>query len=294
MALKTLFSAMKREGYIIKDLDTYLLSLNDEPNDRAIDVNAPSQVSNCLRANYYARTQEEKDVNAVGARERRIFDNGTGVHERLQAYLEKQGMLLMEEVPLRNDEYNIQGHTDGFLKLSNTEIGILEIKSINDRNFSALKTAKEEHQMQGLVYIYCTESRRQLLQEMYANIEEFEADYECRKKEYESWYTHLIDGRKYTREEKIANKVKQHDITDRILFNTHTPINKVVFLYENKNDQNLKEFVIAYDEDKMNTILQRYEDLNQYVANKKVPPREGSCKSCQCCRWCNYKIACWN
>ena len=46
MALKSVFNAMKREGYIIKDLDLYLLSLNEEDNDRAIDVNAPSQSGN--------------------------------------------------------------------------------------------------------------------------------------------------------------------------------------------------------------------------------------------------------
>ena len=28
MALKAVFSAMKREGYIVKDLDLYLLGLN--------------------------------------------------------------------------------------------------------------------------------------------------------------------------------------------------------------------------------------------------------------------------
>lgn len=83
MALKSVFNAMKREGYIIKDLDLYLLSLNEEDNDRAIDVNAPSQIGKCLRQRFYARTQAERDSNAIDARTRRIFDNGTKTHERL-------------------------------------------------------------------------------------------------------------------------------------------------------------------------------------------------------------------
>ena len=96
MALKSVFNAMKREGYVIKDLDLYLLSLNGEDNDRAIDVNAPSQIGGCLRSRYYSRTRASRDTNAVDARTRRIFDNGTKTHERLQQYLEEQGMLLME------------------------------------------------------------------------------------------------------------------------------------------------------------------------------------------------------
>ena len=106
MALKAVFSAMKREGYVIKDLDLYLLSLNATDEDRAIDVNAPSQAGTCMRARYYARTGAPRDFGSVDARTRRIFDNGTKTHERLQEYLLKQGMLLMDEVPVHNYEYN--------------------------------------------------------------------------------------------------------------------------------------------------------------------------------------------
>ena len=154
MALKAVFSAMKREGYIVKDLDLYLLGLSATDEDRAIDVNAPSQAGVCMRARYYARTGAPRDGASIDARTRRIFDNGTKTHERLQEYLLKQGMLLMDEVPVHNYEYNIQGHTDGVLKLSASERGILEIKSINSNGFSSLKGAKEDHRKQGLVYIF--------------------------------------------------------------------------------------------------------------------------------------------
>ena len=82
MALKSVFNAMKRDGYVVKDLDLYLLSLNGTDNDRAIDVNAPSQIGKCLRQRFYARTGAESNSNAVDARTRRIFDNGTKTHER--------------------------------------------------------------------------------------------------------------------------------------------------------------------------------------------------------------------
>ena len=233
MALKSVFNAMKREGYIIKDLDLYLLSLNEEDNDRAVNVNAPSQIGKCLRQRFYARTGATRDSNAVDARTRRIFDNGTKTHERLQQYLAEQGMLLMDEIPVLNEYYNIQGHTDGLLAVSKVEKAILEIKSINSNGFSQLKTAKDEHIQQGLSYVYCVEERRKFLHEQYANIEEFEADIENLYQSYEKHYQHLKKGRKYTREEKIKFQCDLHFRMDYILMNTNVPITKVVFLYAN-------------------------------------------------------------
>lgn len=120
MALKNLFDAMKNEGYVIKDLDLYLAKkANEADENRAIDVNAPSQVGRCPRERYYARTQcVQADPNSISPRSQRIFDNGTGVHERLQGYLKDMGILLMDELPVHNVEYNIQGHTDGVLALT--------------------------------------------------------------------------------------------------------------------------------------------------------------------------------
>ena len=84
-------------------------------------------------------------------------------HERIQNYLLEMNLLICDEVPLLNEEYNIQGHTDGFLDLPEDEVAILEIKSINDNQFNQLKDAKEEHKKQGLIYLYCAEERRQQL-----------------------------------------------------------------------------------------------------------------------------------
>ena len=298
MALKSIFASMKQEGYVIKKLDMYLLSLNSTDQDRAIDVNAPSQVGTCMRSRYYARTQAPKDGAAVDARTRRIFDNGTKTHERLQEYLLEQGILLMDEVPVHNYEYNIQGHTDGVLKLSPIERGILEIKSINSDSFSSLKDAKEEHKKQGLTYIFCLEERRKYLQATYPTKGEFDFSFAKRMEEYAQLYQHLKDGRKHTAQEKIDFQCCLHDGMDTILYNTKVPITKAVFLYENKNNQDLKEFVVdsRSPESKviLKEILQEFSELNDFVARGVVPPRCGSSPSCSTCRWCSYKTECFN
>ena len=294
MSLKNLFQTMKLEGYVTAPLDRYLFEEANRPNDRAVNVNAPSQAGKCNRANYYMRKQYDND-GSIDPRTQRIFDNGSGVHERLQNYLLDMELLHMDEVPLINDNYNIQGHTDGFLNLDD-EVAILEIKSINDNQFSQLKDAKEEHKKQGLIYLYCAEERRKWLHNTYKTTKEFNDSYQERYKYFESHYQHMKGGRKYTREEKIHNEVMLNLLSDNILFYTNKPITKVIFLYENKNNQELKEYVVERNlttEPILSDVLEDYRFLNECCETDTLPPREGNGKSCNICRWCAYKNECY-
>ena len=292
----------------------YLLSLDSKGSDRAKNVNSPSQASVCNRANFYARMGYQND-GSIDPRTRRIFDNGTKTHERLQEYLLAQGILISDEVPCINEEYNIQGHTDGFLNLGRkteetvivpkgvlkaklniakySEVGILEIKSINSNGFSQLKDAKQEHKQQAMIYLFCAETRRKYLQETYKTTQEFLDSEEERAEEFKLRYQHLQDGNKYTREEKIQFQVDLCLGADMILYNTSKPMTKVVFLYENKDNQDLKEYCVTMDEDILNATLYKYERLNMACETNEIPPREGTSKSCPTCRWCNYKIECF-
>ena len=55
------------------------------------------------------RTGEET-ASTIDARTQRIFDNGTGMHERIQAYLKAEGSLVFDEIPLIDEDLKIQGH----------------------------------------------------------------------------------------------------------------------------------------------------------------------------------------
>lgn len=292
MALKTVFQTMKQEGYLIKPIDQYLLSLNAKDNDRASNVNSPSQAGVCQRANYYARMGYQSD-GSIEPRTRRIFNNGDGVHERLQTYLENCGVCLMREVPVLCDPYKIQGHTDGLVRISKEELGILEIKSINSNGYSNLKGPKEEHKLQAMVYLYCCEERRKDLRSKYETEEEFRKSKITRTLYYTKHYQHFKDGSKYTRKQKIQMQVKLGLQADDLLWRTPRPITKVVFLYENKDNQDLKEYTVVRDNDTLDFILSRYEDLNKAIENQCIPEREGTSKSCTTCRWCNYKLECF-
>ncbi len=92
----------------------------------------------------------------------RVFDNGHDVHERLQKYLEKTGVLLQAEVPIENTDYQIKGHTDGIINIKGIK-GILEIKSINSSGFYSLYAPKEDHLIQVNIYMFCTGIERAVL-----------------------------------------------------------------------------------------------------------------------------------
>lgn len=295
MALEFLKENMKKKG-IIARLDNYLLTLQKEDNDRAFNVNAPSQIAVCKRARYYSRTGEGTKTS-YSARTQRIFDNGTYFHERTQKYMLDSGILLLDEVPVLSIEYNIQGHTDGILDLGD-EYAILELKSINDNQYSGLRSGeKPEHTLQGLVYVYCIESHRKFLREKYKNKLLFKLSRSKRAKEYEQYYQHLKGGSKHTKEEKIAFQVGLHLRLDDLVFTCEKPITKVIFLYENKNTQDLKEFVVdsttPENQEKIAEILEGCSYVNDCVETGTVPPREATRKSDSICRFCNYKDECW-
>lgn len=297
MGLKELMQKEKNSGYVVKYLDEYLSLMDTKDSDRALNVNAPSAMGTCLRSRYYSRTGEEPDSHSISPRSRRIFDNGTHTHIRLQEYLRKQGMLLMDEVPVLNKGYNIQGHTDGILRLATGELAILEIKSINSRGFSELKTAKMEHKSQGLVYAFCIESRRKYLHQTYENWGKFEVRASARKAYYKDFYNYLEDGSKFTKIQKVNFQVNLCMQLDELLMKEKNPLTKVIFLYENKDTQDLKEFMVdmtlSQSQKTLEVILNECADLNDYVERKELPPREGKSKNDGVCRWCNYKNACW-
>lgn len=293
MALKKVFQTMKSEGYVLKKLDQYLLSLNDKDEDRRWDINSPSGISRCVRAIYYSRTGAECDANSIDARTRRIFDNGTAVHERLQSYMMKAGITAMIEVPVFDKELQIQGHTDGLVIISKYELGVLEIKSINSNGFAQLIDAKEEHKEQAQVYMMVLERHRQMLNEMdEAQFKKYISSPDTYSF-YTKLYDHVKDGRKYKREEKIAFKVGQHLQLDNLLWSLSRPISKMIFVYENKDTQETKEFTVKWDDDLVSSLEDRARFINDCVANKKMPEREGNSKSAPPCKWCQFRATCY-
>lgn len=292
MSLKKLFSVMKNDGgLLIPAIDRYLLNQSiaeDDDADRGHGLNSPSGIGGCIKAQFYRRTGEASN-DIIEPRTRRIFDNGHGVHDRLQTYLEKCGKLMMREVPVWNKDYEVIGHCDGVVKISPIQLAILEIKSINDNGFNALMDAKEEHKKQAQVYMWAIEELRLKL-----------ADKKFNEKKYLDEYKKLMqgfvqEGHKYTKEQKIEHAINNMKTIISLLKEHPKKITEMIFLYENKNSQDLKEYSVKWDNDFVATILDSVTVLNKHVKENTVParPEDAPNKSCSFCRYCNYKNTCW-
>lgn len=297
-SLKSVFDVIKKDSYITKDLDMYLLkqiNSEDEESDRAINVNAPSSIGGCLRARYYTRTGVKRDPGSVTPRTQRIWDNGTHVHLRLQEYLLDAGILLMDEVPVHDPELNIQGHTDGIFVISPLEKGVVELKSIKHDKFTDLKDAYPEHKQQALAYLSTLEKRRKWLLQFFTP-ETLTANMQKMMVEYALLYQHIQSGKKHTREDKIAYQCDLCWQRDSILISTPRPLSKCVVVYESKDTQELKEYVVTMTLESrgiLEDIARECVYLNECVKEKTVPERQCKNKSDPCGRWCDFKNTCF-
>lgn len=287
-ALKGLFDQKKDLGVVIPAITRYLNSVEFD-NDRGHGLNSPSSVSICPRAAYYQRKGFQRDMGHNDPRVQRIFDNGTMTHIRLQNYLTKSGILLMDELPVYNEEYEVMGHSDGLLQVSLGKCGILEIKTINSNGFKNLVTAKPEHIEQAQVYMYCTEMLRQHIRGAKGD----KALYMEKMRKLMNKF--VVSGHKFTKGQKIQFEIEKWEKLWDCLANCTKPIDSMYFLYENKDTQELKEFIVEWDDKVVKKIKEHYLQVNKAVADEEIleRPEDVTSKSCSTCRYCNYKIECW-
>ena len=85
----------------------------------------------------------------------RIFDNGNFLEERMATYFTKMDILLDREIEAKSDNPPISGRADFLLKHADYDKIGLELKSINDKGFEALKNRpKREHTVQLQIYLH--------------------------------------------------------------------------------------------------------------------------------------------
>ncbi len=287
------FTARRGREVLVPAIDNYLIESSKADADRAPDVISPSNFAKCLRAQYFMRTGKEPDASFIDPKTQRIFHNGDHMHLRIQEYLHKTGLLLMDEVPIWNEYTNVQGHTDGLLKIDDG-LAVLELKSMRQEAFNYLNGPKPEHITQAIAYVYCLEKERQYLWETYEDLLSVTFTYSTL--EYDTIvgrYAHIHDGSKHTRNEKIAFILGKHMETTIQLRKCETPISDVYFLYENKNTQDFKEYKITFGAKDFEWLEKRCKTIEKAVKTKKLPEREGNSKSDNICKYCDYKSACW-
>jgi CRISPR/Cas system-associated exonuclease Cas4 (RecB family) len=116
----------------------------------------PSQVGTCQRALWYGHkgaTPNESFNGNLVLRDHFTFEFGTYFGVLFQNLCERAGVLKSRESLVVCHKYKIVGHADGELLIDGREY-ILEIKSTNDRRFTAIQKApNESHKKQVMTYM---------------------------------------------------------------------------------------------------------------------------------------------
>lgn len=258
----------------ITAIDTYLMTIGED-RSRRHGWNHPSAFHQCLRSQYYDRVGKIPNNSVIAPRVRRIFENGQDVHDRLQLFLTKAGILLQDEAPIFSSDLEVLGNTDGIIKLGKG-LGVLEIKSINHCDFIKLVEPKPEHIRQVSIYMYVLEDIRSHL---CADLPTYKEDL---RKEYLSQLAPSLTEKQRERRlegfDKLLNLLEEYK---------EYPITQCSVLYENKNNQDLKEFIIDWNWNIMNEIESTYNALNCYVEEGQLPPK-GIGFNCSRCAFKEY------
>ncbi len=110
----------------------------------------------------------------------------------------------------------------------------------------------------------------------------------------------IIDNQLYLVELKSANdnmfkyhlrEPKDHHVQQLQLYMYLSGVHKGFMLYENKNDQTLKEFYLEYNQRLVQKLLAKVRYVNDHVAQGKLPEKEGKASEWQC-KYCDYRGIC--
>jgi len=208
MSLENLLKARnpKRKGILVPRLNEFLLLEGKKPSGRKTGVFHPSEISGFFCPRQWViqerhREELKKDDTLPGSM--RTFEIGHRLHEMMQDFLAQMGLLYgkykcvkceevylgfkpencskcgksrfdYQEVEIEDEEYHINGHTDGIVVIGNLTLNpkkyIFEFKTINSNGFRLLRAPLEQHKEQACIYMYVLNKTRKktlrLMEEM--------------------------------------------------------------------------------------------------------------------------------
>lgn len=261
--LKRYLDTKKKETVVLGSIDRMLLTRAPDTSRRT-DVLHPSELSGdwCARASYHLLLGVTPKSSPPGLRLQSIFDTGHAIHARWQQRIGELGVLYgmwMDEeglvgwgtgpgdyleVPLDHDSMMIQGHADGWI-LDPSGDYLLEVKSIGI----------------GTVRKYDPSLLRPSLS---ATFKEISRPFSAHIRQA-FLYIHCL-----------------RDMHHRGLLEMPPP-DRVLFLYECKEDQSAREFVVEYDQTHIQAILDRVHDLVMFFKEGVEPTCDlpSGCAHCQ-------------
>jgi hypothetical protein len=291
-SLKDLKATLKPTGLLLPHVNRHLLKMNAE-GDLTRDHSHlhPSDMAKsewCSRRAFY-RVEGYPKSDKVNASYRleNIFAEGHAIHHKWQKWLWEigclwgkwkcldcgdtfyatspeccdscGGLISYAEVPLRSDpEYMIQGHSDGAVVLDGNKY-LIEIKSIGvgTLRFEAPELNKK------------LTSGEMTLSQVWTSINR-------------PFPSHLRQGLIY------LELARHHEFLESV--------DEIIFIYEWKPSQDVKEFTIKRNSDLISRLLTDAKDVKSCIDSGSVPDRPdwATNSSARHCKKCDYLEECWN
>jgi CRISPR/Cas system-associated exonuclease Cas4 (RecB family) len=230
----------------------------------------PSSSGKCSRAIVYQMLgyeQEEFDGRTL-----LIFENGNGMHNRIEHVLGQTGLLIAPEFSFEMPEWRISGRSDAIIhnflphetsdRIIRLEEPIFEL----DEEGNPIRDKDGHKTKVGDKLVYEGPDNDIMIVELKSISDK---------------------GFNYLR-----GKPKEEHVLQLTLYMYLTGIRAGMLLYENKNNQELKEFYVDYDIEMARRIVGQIIYVNEFVDKEELPPREYEETDFQC-RYCSYKKYCW-
>ncbi len=143
-------SPSREDSWLIETIDNHLEGIMDSPRK---GVFYPSSISNTCDRVIWLSFNGLLPPSPMPSNLKRIFENGSYLEERFSKWFEELNLLLEREVSVKNENPPISGRIDFLIKHQDGHIYPIELKSINQRGFAALRRPKPEHRIQLQTYL---------------------------------------------------------------------------------------------------------------------------------------------
>lgn len=233
---------------MIGPIERHLLSQPREP--RSTLVLHPSEFTKpswCPREGWFLLSGETKVDDGIGLQMLSIFEEGHAIHEKWQRWAEDAGILHSAESPVSYPPFRVEGNADGIL-LIDDPIGYGPEPVLLEIKSIGMGTLRANgYPMDGGL----AQSFRRITRPFNDHI---------RQAMFYAW------------------------VLRRSLW---PDMNRIVFLYECKEDQAAREFVVTYNEEYIEVALEKLESLFPAADGVLVqtPPRCTNGSGCVCERY---------
>ncbi|MFE4029294.1 PD-(D/E)XK nuclease family protein [Priestia sp. YIM B13551] len=212
----------------------------------------PSSVGKCKRAVVYQMLGYP--AKPIKGQSVLILDNGTSFHNRMEDIFERMGIMIAPELSLKDEELRISGRSDAIIW------NYLKQEDEPDEEEIVLYDPNEEDKV-----IYKGPSNHIL-------IVEFKS----------------IKNKNF---EKLKTKPQSKHIMQLQLYFYLTGIRRGIVWYENKNTQEIKTYMIEYDEGLIQQVKDDIQDILNHVDRHALPEKEGNALDVMC-RYCDFRNLC--